>query len=119
MDPAFETLPQDGQSLPVTFDINPYGYWRLMQDAPDKRRKVYLELNVASVEALRKELQDFHVTLDDFKCLRSKNGLRCLLTATAQGLRQWLQGSCSIVAARVDLREYVMLAPPMPVTGPD
>jgi len=95
-------------------DINPYGYWRLLQDDPDKRRKVYLELNLQTLEDLERELIRFHVELSDLKHLASRvpqpeaSKIRCVITSSTQSLLRLLMGSRQIASARVDLREYAM-----------
>lgn len=108
----------ESQNQAPNIDINPYGYWRLLQDDPDKRRKVYLELDMQSLEDLHQELVRFHVELSDLKHLVSKapqahasaqgSRVRCVITSSTQSLLRLLMGSRQITSARVDLREYAM-----------
>lgn len=111
MDPTFHI--DVGESPPPNLDINPYGYWRLLHDGPQKRRKVYLELNLQTLDDVQQELRLFEVDLSELKCLlKGPSRVQCFVTATAHSLLAFLTGSAKVRRARVDLREYAMITPP-------
>ncbi len=95
----------------------------LRHDDPEKRRRVYLELQGSDPQALLAELAQAGFDMNTLCSLEdpslsvkaTRPELHCLIMGTANAILTLLQSSAHLVLARVDLPEYTWLSSCKPV----
>lgn len=90
----------------------------LLNDEPEKRRKVYLEFNSSDNQAILNDLQQAGFTLDTVKPIHKRNSIKsptpevlsCLITGKALTILRFLRRSPKILLVSIDLPEYSWLS---------